>query len=246
MRWSRYLVAILVAVLLGGGTAYLLTNHAVPAPAHVEPSPTAPPTDPAPGTLDDTSPSPSPSPSASRSPSHRPAPRPGTTPSVPPSPSPSPSHVPLYQAPKGGLCKYVDFGPMKSIDTLSPDDKPEVVSGTKPGYPPGSPLYTCAGGVGNVGIRLMGVELYPDQYSAAKGYVETKATDAPSDSDPVRGVGDDAYGYYLGATTIYKVLVRSGNLVIQVVLQKAYPVAKTFKAATVATAASIVTRLPKA
>ena len=45
---------------------------------------------------------------------------------------------------------------------------------------------------------------------------------------------------------IYKVLVRSGNLVIQVVLQKAYPVAKTFKAATVATAASIVTRLPKA
>jgi hypothetical protein len=241
----RLVVATVLALLLGGTTTLAVRYLSTPQQPVALPSPTAPAvTDPpvAPLVVDPVA---SPSPSTSPSASHRPAPRPRPQPTpTSSSPSPSPSHVPMYQAPKGGLCKYVDFTALKSIDTLAPDDKPEVVSGTKPGEPGQSPFYTCLGGVGNVGIRLMGIEIYHDRATAAIGYVDTKAIDAPTDMDPIRGLGDDGYGFFNGAPTNYKVTVLSRNMVVQLAIQHPNPHADTFRAAAVATVRSILQKLP--
>ena len=126
--------------------------------------------------------------------------------------------MPLYRTPKGGMCRYIDFGPMMAASTLpASDSKPEVVSETKPGDPGASRWYLCLGGTGNIGARWMGVEVYPDRATAAIRYAQEKATQAPAGMDPVRNLGDDAYAFYLGASTIYKLVVVKANLFILVV-----------------------------
>ncbi|TML32531.1 MAG: hypothetical protein E6G35_01840 [Actinobacteria bacterium] len=124
------------------------------------------------------------------------------------------------------------------------DSKPEVVSETKPGDPGASTWYLCLGGTGNIGARWMGVEVYPDRATAAIRYAQEKATQAPAGMDPVRNLGDDAYAFYLGTSTIYKLVVVKANLFVLVVLQQAYPVQSRFKAAAIGTARSILEKLP--
>src|SRR5690242_1203697 len=129
----RLVVATVIALVLGASTALAIRYLRTSGTPVARPSATASPSsDPAylPAVLDP-SPSPSSGPSPSPSPSaHRaPAPRTTTPTPVPSSarPSSSPPHVPVYQVPKSGLCRYVDFAPMASIDTSDPKhDKPEV------------------------------------------------------------------------------------------------------------------------
>ena len=240
----RLVLAAVIALLLGGSTTliirYASTSHHPIAVASPTASPTVdPPVVPV-VEVPSLSPGPVPSPVA-----HRRTTPPGATPSAVPAPSPSPSHVPLYRTPKGGMCRYIDFGPMMAASTMSASDsKPEVVSETKPGDPGASRWYLCLGGTGNIGARWMGVEVYPDRATAAIRYAQEKATQAPAGMDPVRNLGDDAYAFYLGTSTIYKLVVVKANLFILVVLQQAYPVQSRFKAAAIGTAQSILEKLP--
>lgn len=249
----RLVPAVVVAVVLGAGTTlairYATTDHhpsTLPSPT--VPAPTDPPYDPVVTTADPGPSAPVPvSPGPGRRAVTVPTTRPVPTPSRPASPSPSSRPEPMYLEPTAGMCRYIDFGPMTKIDTLDPKhDKPEVDDETKPGQPGGSVFYRCAGGVGNVGMRMIGVEVYPTRALAAQRWADEKATEMSVGMDPITGLGDDAYGFYLQTSTIYKVVVVRSNLYILVDLMTPNPVEATFKTATVQTARSILTKLPTA
>lgn len=243
----RLVPAVVVAVALGAGTAlavrYATTDHQPTAlPSPTVSVTTDPPYDPV---VVDVSPSASASPSPSRRAVTVPTARPVPTPTRTASPSPSPHPAPVYLEPTGGICRYIDFRPMTRIDTLDPaHDKPEVDDETKPGQPGGSVFYRCGGGVGNVGMRMVGVEVYPTRALAAQRWADEKATEMSVGMDPIPGLGDDAYGFYLDTSTIYKVVVVRSNLYVMVDLMTPNPVEATFKAATVDTARSIIANLP--
>ncbi len=248
----RLIISTVIALVLGGSTAlaigYLGGNDRPTARPGATKSPTGGPTYQPAVLTPSTGTSPSPSPSLSPSAHRAPAPRTTTRVPAPSSarPSSSPPHVPMYQVPKDGLCRYVDFSAMTSIDTLDPKhDKPEVVDGTKPGDGTGSLFYTCLGGVGNVGIRLMGVTVYPDRQHAYAAWADEKSTDAPADMDPVPGLGDDAFGFYISDPTAYKLVVVKTNLFVMVDLQTANPPTRAkWITVTSAMARSILAKLP--
>jgi hypothetical protein len=244
----RLVPAVVIAVLLGAGTTlavrYATTDHHHPTalPSPTESATTEPPYLPV---VADPTPSPSPSPS------HRaarvPAPRRTPVPSPTVSASPSTRAEPMYLTPTKGLCRYIDFKPMTKIDTADPKhDKPEVIDKIKPGDTGTTGWYLCQGGVGNVGMRWVGVEVYADRALAAQRWAKEKSTEASVGMDFLPGLGDDAYAFYLQTSTIYKVVVVCSNLYAIIDLQVPYPDAASFKTATVETTRSILKNLPTA
>jgi hypothetical protein len=241
----RLLVAAAVALLLGGATAVTVRYLDAPARPHAQPSPTVPAaTDPpvAPAGLDPVPASPSPVPSPSRSARARPVAKPSPSRS---STSPSPSHVPLYQPPVKGMCAYVDFGAIATLNTSTSPATPQVSSSTTPGDGWGGMRYNCKGSDGDTTIRLIGAGMFPDRTAAAAGWATELSTDVPAGGHRVSGLGDDAIGFYIAEPTVYKVVVLKANLLVMVVLSRHNPVASTYEAATAATARGILDRLPR-
>ena len=213
-RRSAYLVAVVVAMLLGAGTAFVLTGHGSPAPAHGAPAPTASPTDPGPALV-----APADSPVASVSPAASPSPVPrrtvtrtGPRPSASPSASPSPPPA-FYNVTKP-VCRYVDFAPINALTT--PAGKPDVSSNEQHFQGADNILFYCNGVSGHVTVKRINVMYYPNGAQAAAAYADTKAQ-APETIDQVSGIGTDAWGWYFDAKT-YDVIALANNITLQVIL----------------------------
>jgi hypothetical protein len=215
-RRSAYLVAVVVAMLLGGGTAFVLTAHGSPPPAHGAPAPTASPTDPGPALVAPAdSPVPSLSPAASPSPvPHRTVTRTGPRPSATPTPtSPSPTPPAFYKVTKP-VCGYVDFTPINAL--TKPAGKPDVTSNEQHFQGADNILFYCNGTSGNVTVKRINVMYYPNGVEAAAAYADIKSN-APEIIDQVSGIGTDAWGRYFDTNT-YEVIGLANNITLQVII----------------------------
>jgi hypothetical protein len=242
----RLVLAVVIALLLGGGTTlavrYATTSHRPTA----APSPTVSATTEAPYVPLVVEPSPSLVGSASPSPGPT---RPGPTPSrsVRHTPSPSPSRMPMYHVPADGLCNYIDFSPLAAVNTRDGADlDPHVVSGTT-GNTTGGKAYTCKGYLGNTTIREICVEIYPDRATTLASWATEKSTDVTIDADVYPGLGDDNIGFFLNAMR-YKIDVLKDNMWLFVVVDHSLPEPDiaAYKAAAAAVARSIPQKLPHA
>jgi hypothetical protein len=236
----RLVVAVTLALLLGGTTAVAIRYVSSPATPAARPSPTvsAQPDQPTQTTVADPSPS-SPSPSASPSPSgsRTVAARPVAKPS---SPSPVPTRRPLYYVPSDGLCAHMDFTALAALDTTG-DKTPQVISSVKPGgNPPGA---VCQGSLNRMTIRLAGVSTYTDPATAAARWTPADESDLAGFRH-IPGLGDDAIGYYTTEPTTYSVSFRISNMTGFVTVRRFDPDAASFQAAVIATAKSMTVLLP--
>jgi len=204
----RYLIvlATIIALILGGGSAAFLLLDSSPNINRTAPNGYAPPGDGATATdalADQPSASPSVSPTAS--PSHSPSP--SRSPSAHPS---TPGVVPVtYAAPNGVLCPSVNFQPvldMRQTTTGPPDD--EHADGHDYLYVD----YTCQQHFTKI-VATVEAVVYTDASAAAAAYAQTKAT-APAGSDRF-GIGADAYGFVY-QTTAYVLRVLDRNLTLEI------------------------------
>jgi hypothetical protein len=237
-RRNQLIFAVVVAVLLGSGTAVLLRGQpgATPAPA-AAPSTQAPAVldaPPAPSPVDSPGPAPSPSPSRRAvAPSHRPSPKPSVVPSSPP---PAPA---VYAVTKP-MCRYVDFAPINALS--KPVGKPSVSSNVKHFVGADNVFYFCNGYTGDVVVRYIGAMIYPTATEASDTYINDKSF-APETAEPFHDLGDDAWGYPFDVDT-YDIYVLAGNLILQVILQaKTGPTLDKVRAVVISTARALLPKL---
>lgn len=235
---ARLLVAVVLAVLLGGTTAVVIRYASSPAAPVARPGPTASaqtdPPQPLPAVAPvPSSPSAAPSPSPSRTVAARPVAKPSSA-------SPVPTRRPLYYVPSDGLCAHMDFTALAALDTTG-DKTPQVVSSVKPGgNPPGA---VCQGSLNRMTIRLAGVSTFVDPAAAAARWTPVDESDLAGFRH-IPGIGDDAIGYYTTEPTTYSVAFRISNMTGFVTVHRFDPDAATFQAAVIATAKSMTVLLP--
>lgn len=213
----RYLLifASVVALILGGGSAAFLLLNSGPSAHRSLPNPNTPPLDGNPASDRPADPASTPPTPPTASPTASPSPSPNHDPNHDPGAGPKPTDVTpvTYRVPNNDLCALVNLTQINNLST--PPGNPSVVSQHKDVVDSGSVLYTCTGISGTVNIRVEAT-IFPSTAAAQGSYQESR-TAAPASSEPVGGVGSQAFGYIWNGTG-YFLMATADNMKLKMLL----------------------------